>query len=73
MPRQAHINSPGALHNIICRGIERKKSFRLIPIGELGINGSGVDRLLEMNQSFVSREVQCEERSALYNQYNLES
>lgn len=28
MPRQARIDAPGALHHIICRGIERKKIFR---------------------------------------------
>lgn len=28
MPRQARIDTPGALHHIICRGIERKKIFR---------------------------------------------
>lgn len=28
MPRQARIDAPGALHHIICRGIERKKLFR---------------------------------------------
>jgi len=28
MPRQARIDAPGALHHIICRGIERKHIFR---------------------------------------------
>ncbi len=28
MPRQARIDAPGALHHIICRGIERKPIFR---------------------------------------------
>jgi len=28
MPRQARIDAPGALHHIICRGIERKKIFQ---------------------------------------------
>jgi REP element-mobilizing transposase RayT len=28
MPRQARIDAPGALHHIICRGIERKRIFR---------------------------------------------
>lgn len=28
MPRQARIDTPGALHHIICRGIERKAIFR---------------------------------------------
>ena len=28
MPRQARIDAPGALHHIICRGIERRKVFR---------------------------------------------
>ncbi len=28
MPRKARIDAPGALHHIICRGIERKKIFR---------------------------------------------
>jgi len=27
MPRQARIDVPGALHHIICRGIERRKIF----------------------------------------------
>ena len=27
MPRQARIDTPGALHHIIVRGIERKKIF----------------------------------------------
>lgn len=27
MPRQARIDAPGALHHIICRGIERRKIF----------------------------------------------
>jgi putative transposase len=27
MPRQSHIDAPGALHHIICRGIERRKIF----------------------------------------------
>ena len=27
MPRQARIDSPGAIHHIICRGIERRKIF----------------------------------------------
>jgi REP element-mobilizing transposase RayT len=27
MPRKARINAPGALHHIICRGIERRKIF----------------------------------------------
>jgi putative transposase len=27
MPRKARIDSPGALHHIICRGIERRKIF----------------------------------------------
>jgi REP element-mobilizing transposase RayT len=28
MPRKARIDAPGALHHIICRGIERRKIFR---------------------------------------------
>ncbi|HDL01256.1 MAG TPA: transposase, partial [candidate division Zixibacteria bacterium] len=28
MPRKARIDAPGALHHIICRGIERKRIFR---------------------------------------------
>ena len=28
MPRKARINAPGALHHIICRGIERNRIFR---------------------------------------------
>jgi hypothetical protein len=28
MPRRARIDAPGALHHIICRGIERRKFFR---------------------------------------------
>ncbi len=28
MPRKARIDAPGALHHIICRGIERKRVFR---------------------------------------------
>lgn len=28
MPRQARIDGPGALHHIICRGIDRRKIFR---------------------------------------------
>jgi REP element-mobilizing transposase RayT len=28
MPRQSRIDAPGALHHIICRGIERRKIFR---------------------------------------------
>lgn len=28
MPRQARIDAPGALHHIICRGIEQRKIFR---------------------------------------------
>lgn len=28
MPRKARIDAPGALHRIICRGIERKRIFR---------------------------------------------
>ncbi len=28
MPRQARIDAPGALHHIICRGIERRRIFR---------------------------------------------
>lgn len=28
MPRKARIDSPGALHHIICRGIERKRIFK---------------------------------------------
>jgi putative transposase len=28
MPRKARVDAPGALHHIICRGIERKKIFR---------------------------------------------
>ncbi|MGB2930383.1 MAG: transposase [Desulfobacterales bacterium] len=28
MPRQARIDAPGALHHIICRGIERRNIFR---------------------------------------------
>ncbi len=28
MPRQTRIDSPGVLHHIIARGIERKKIFR---------------------------------------------
>lgn len=28
MPRQARIDAPGALHHIICRGLERKRIFR---------------------------------------------
>ena len=27
MPRQARIDAPGALHHVICRGIERRKLF----------------------------------------------
>ena len=27
MPRKARIDAPGALHHIICRGIERRKNF----------------------------------------------
>ena len=28
MPRKARVDTPGALHHIICRGIERKRIFR---------------------------------------------
>jgi len=28
MPRQAKIDAPGALHHIICRGIERRNIFK---------------------------------------------
>jgi len=28
MPRQARIDTPGALHHIICRGIERRNIFK---------------------------------------------
>ena len=28
MPRQARIDAPGALHHIICRGIERRDIFQ---------------------------------------------
>jgi REP element-mobilizing transposase RayT len=28
MPRQARMDAPGALHHIICRGIERRNIFR---------------------------------------------
>jgi hypothetical protein len=28
MPRRARIDAPGALHYVICRGIERRKIFR---------------------------------------------
>jgi REP element-mobilizing transposase RayT len=28
MPRKARVDVPGALHHIICRGIERKRIFR---------------------------------------------
>jgi hypothetical protein len=28
MPRQSHLDAPGALHHIIVRGIERKNIFR---------------------------------------------
>jgi len=28
MPRKARIDAPGALHPIICRGIERRMIFR---------------------------------------------
>ena len=28
MPRQARVNAPGALHHVMCRGIERRKIFR---------------------------------------------
>ena len=28
MPRQARIDAPGAIHHIICRGLERKRIFR---------------------------------------------
>jgi putative transposase len=28
MPRRARIDAPGALHHVICRGIERRKIFR---------------------------------------------
>jgi REP element-mobilizing transposase RayT len=27
MPRRARIDAPGALHHVICRGIERRKIF----------------------------------------------
>jgi REP element-mobilizing transposase RayT len=28
MPRKARINAPGALHHIICHGIERRRIFQ---------------------------------------------
>ena len=28
MPRQARIDAPGALHHVMCRGIERRDIFR---------------------------------------------
>ena len=28
MPRRARIDAPGALHHVICRGIERRTIFR---------------------------------------------
>lgn len=28
MPRQSHIDAPGALHHVIIRGIERKAIFK---------------------------------------------
>jgi hypothetical protein len=32
MPRRTRIDAPGALHHIICRGIERRKIFETTPI-----------------------------------------
>lgn len=40
MPRKARIDAPGALHHIICRGIERSKIFR-----DNVDRGSFIDRL----------------------------
>ncbi len=43
MPRQSRIDYPGALHHIICRGIERREIF-----------ADDADR-----EDFVSRLVDC--------------
>ena len=57
MPRQALIDSPGTLHHIIVRGIERKKIFHedkdrndfLDPIGGILMN--------DKNSLFVDRSI----------------
>jgi len=46
MPRQARINAPGALHHIICRGIERRNIFK---------DNTDRNRFLERLGSFLQK------------------
>ena len=48
MPRKARIDAPGALHHIICRGIERRKIFN---------DDVDRDNIFETSWKYVSRDV----------------
>ena len=41
MARRARIDAPGALHHIICRGIERGVIFQVMPTGTILLTGPG--------------------------------
>ena len=61
MPRRARIDAPGALHHVICRGIERGVIFldnadRDDFFNRLGIHQSSVSRAVERGERIASKE-----------------
>jgi len=64
MPRKARIDAPGALQNIIIRGIERNSIFRddhdkekFIAVRKLYVSGASIARQLHISPSAVSKAV----------------
>jgi len=56
MPRQSRIDTPGALHHIMIRGIERKDMFCYWAVQELGVTATALAGKLGLTQS-VSKQV----------------
>ena len=63
MPRQGRIDAPGALHHVICRGIERRRVFR---------RDSDRDDLIERLESILrDTETACYAWALLPNHFHL--
>jgi hypothetical protein len=70
MPRKARIDAPGALHHIICRGIERRRIFTTMLTEMILLSGSALfhqthqrlamlERLFPITFIFFFEQVQC--------------
>lgn len=63
MPRKARIDAPGALHHIICRGIEKRKIFR--------VDSDRDDFLERVEKALLDSQTPCYAWALLPNHFHL--